>query len=78
MIFKPVFFEFPKSFKQNDNYEQFMIGEELLAAPCLYHGDDNTNSTTYKIELPQNEEWFNFYNGEFVQKTSFSQVLSRF
>ena len=59
-IFKPLFFDFPLD---NNNYiddvvdTQFLVGNELMAAPILEEGKTARNVYFSSVN------WFNFYDG---------------
>lgn len=42
---------------------QFMIGQELMFAPVLEQGTNNRS-----VYFPEN--WYDFYNGEFINGTN--------
>ena len=64
-IFRPVFFEYPTDenlYNADLGYtnNQFLIGEALMAVPCMVQGQENVN-----VYFPQ-DDWFDFITGELV------------
>lgn len=58
MILKPVSFQFPDDpnfgiYGAKPNEEQFLIGNNIMVAPCLYPGVDEIT-----VHFPENTTWF--------------------
>ena len=54
-VFRPVFFEFPDDERILQIEDQFLLGSEIMIAPCLNFGQ--TNKT---VIFPGMQTWFNF------------------
>ena len=61
-VFRPMFFEFPDDDNLLGLETQFLIGHELLSAPCL----ENTTNCSVDIYFPANKKFFNFKTGDSV------------
>jgi hypothetical protein len=58
-IFRPMFFEYPGDDKLLSLETQFLIGHELLSAPCL----ENTTNCSVDVYFPSQKKFFDFKTG---------------
>ncbi len=63
-IIRPTFYNFPDDLQCLADSDEFMLGEALLVAPVVEQ--DASSRRLYLPELPQGQQWFDFYNGQSV------------
>jgi len=65
-VFRPMFFEYPWDDNLMDLETQFLIGHELLSAPCL----ENTTNCSVDVYFPSDKKFFDFKTGESIHDYS--------
>lgn len=60
-ILRPTFFVFPEDEACYEDCDDFMLGDALLAAPVVCHGERERQ--VYLPQLPQGQPWVDFHDG---------------